>query len=166
MARRTTVLQRRREAFRRCSALSRCLSRPQPARHGVRARKARVLRLLPRDSQRSGARARATQKLGWRRRLQLARRITVLQRRREAFRRNGPLSHSAWTDHNQQRGTTCASSELACCASSRETASAVARAHVPRESWLCVGGHSWHVAPRSCNKEERRSAGTGPFYGA
>ena len=35
---------------------------PQPARHGARAQQARVLRLLLRDSERSGALARATRK--------------------------------------------------------------------------------------------------------
>ena len=48
---------------------------------------------------------------------------------------------SALTDHNQT-GTARACSKLACCASSRETASAVARSHVPREQQLILGGLS------------------------
>ena len=61
LARRTTATHRRIEASCRCSASSSYISRPQPALHGARAQKACVLRLLLRDSQRSGALAHATQ---------------------------------------------------------------------------------------------------------
>ena len=71
--------------------------------------------------------------------------------------------HIARTDHNQ-RGTARARSKLACCASSREIASAVARARVPHESWLCIGGRSWHVAPRLRVERERDLAGAVPFH--
>ena len=55
--------------------------------------------------------------------------------------------------------------KLACFATSRETAGAVARKRVPRESRLCgAGGHSSHVAPRSCTGLERPSAGAVPLY--
>ena len=37
-----------------------------------------------------------------------------------------------------------------------DTASAVAHLHVPRESRLLVGGHSWRVEARSCTVGERR----------
>ena len=47
-------------------------------------------------------------------------------------------------------------------ATSRETASVVALARVPRESRLCVGGRSWNVATRSCTEGERPPAGTVP----
>ena len=57
LARRTAVLRQRREASRRHSALSQGTGRPQSARHGARAQQVRVLRLLPRDSQRRHARA-------------------------------------------------------------------------------------------------------------
>ena len=48
-----------------------------------------------------------------------------------------------------------ARSKLACFATSRETATAVALACVPCECRLRVGGHSSHVAPRSCAEIER-----------
>ena len=48
-----------------------------------------------------------------------------------------------------------AGSKLACCASSRETASVVARSRVPRESRLILDGHRWHVAPRPHAEGER-----------
>ena len=70
---------------------------------------------------------------------------------------------SAYADHNQ-RGTACARGKLACFATSRETASAVALVRVPRECRLRVGGHSSHVAPRSCTEGERSSAGAVPFH--
>ena len=53
---------------------------------------------------------------------------------------------------------------LACFATSRDTASAVALASVPRDCRLHVGGHSSHVAPRSCTVIERPSAGAVPLY--
>ena len=53
-----------------------------------------------------------------------------------------------------------ARSTLACCASSRETASAVPRSRVPRKSRLILGGRSWYVAPRP------RTEGEGPLGGA
>jgi len=60
--------------------------------------------------------------------------------------------HGAQNDHNQ-RGTAHARGKLACCASSRETASAVARSRVPCESRLrkveVAPGTSRHdLAPR------------------
>ena len=55
LARPTTVLHRRREALRRCSALLYHVYRFHPARHGARALQPRVFCHLPRDSQRSGA---------------------------------------------------------------------------------------------------------------
>ena len=60
----------------------------------------------------------------------------------------------ARNDHNQ-RGTAHARSKLACCASSRETASSVSRLRAPRESRLVIGGRSWRVAPRPRAEGER-----------
>ena len=76
-----------REAFRRCSTLLWCVGRSQPARHGARARQVCVFCHLPKDSQRSGACARATRMPAARWRPKLARRTTALRRKREAFRR-------------------------------------------------------------------------------
>ena len=57
---RSTGLHRGREASRQCSASTWGMYRPHPVRHGARASQARVLRLLPTDSQRSGKLAYAT----------------------------------------------------------------------------------------------------------
>ena len=54
--------------------------------------------------------------------------------------------------------------KLACFATSRETASAVALACVPRESRLSVGDRSWNVATRPCTEGERPLAGAVPCY--
>ena len=62
VARRTKAARRRREACRLCSALACCMKRPQSPRHGTCAQQDRVLRLLPIDSERSGAPACATQR--------------------------------------------------------------------------------------------------------
>ena len=64
----------------------------------------------------------------------------------------------AMTDHNQT-GTARARSKLACCASFRETASAVARSRVPREQQLILGGRNWYVTPRPRAEVERPLAG-------
>ena len=74
--------------------------------------------------------------------------------------------HSARTDHNQ-RGTSRARDKLSCFATSRETATAVAPVRMPRECRLSgAGGHSSHVAPRSCAETKGPSAGAVPFHGA
>ena len=71
----------------------------------------------------------------------------------------GPLAGAvalfkARTDLDQ-RDTARVRSNLACCTSSRETASTVARSRVPRESRLVLGGNRWHVAPRPRAERER-----------
>ena len=50
-----------------------------------------------------------------------------------------------------------------CCASSPQTANAVARLRAPRESRLLVGGRSWHVGAWSYTDEEGLLAGAVPF---
>ena len=92
LTRRSTVLRRWREASRRCSGIVLGTVQLQAARHRACASQARVLRLLPIDSDRSGA-----------------------------------------------------------------------LAYAPRESRLCLGGRSWHVAARSCADGERRLAGSVTF---
>ena len=54
--------------------------------------------------------------------------------------------------------------KLACFATSRETATVVALACVPRECRLRVRAHSSHLAPRSCAERERPSAGDMPSH--
>jgi len=73
--------------------------------------------------------------------------------------------HSTYGNRSQ-RGMARARGELACFATSRETDSAVALIRVPRECRLRVGGHSSHVAPRSCTSRERPPAGAVPFCSA
>ena len=72
---------------------------------------------------------------------------------------------SAWLDRNQ-RGTSRARRKRACCASSRETVSAAARLHVPREHRLILGGRSWYVAPRPRAEGERPLVGVIPLPSA
>ena len=48
-----------------------------------------------------------------------------------------------------------ARNKLACCASSRETASAVPRSRVPHKRRLILDGRSWDVAPRPRAEGER-----------
>ena len=62
LARRTTAARERGESSRRCSALLRRMRRLQAARHGAHVQQARMQRLLPRGSERSGTVARATRK--------------------------------------------------------------------------------------------------------
>ena len=163
LARRTTVLRRRREAFRRCSVISGRVKRSHPARHGVRTRHARVFRHLPRDNRRSGACASVTRQPAvrcWR--PHLACRTTVLRRRREASCRCSTLSYR--TDRPQPARHVARTRKFACFAISRETASAVALERVPRECRLHVGGNSSYVAPRSCTERERPLAGVVHFH--
>ena len=60
LARRTTVLRRKREAFCQYGTLRQCADRSQPAQHSARTQQACVFCHLPRDIQRSGACARST----------------------------------------------------------------------------------------------------------
>ena len=52
-----------------------------------------------------------------------------------------------------------AHNKLALCASTRETANAVACSRVPQKSRLMLGGRSWYVAPRPRAEKERPLAG-------
>ena len=54
------------------------------------------------------------------------------------------LVHGPTTTSETRR----ARNKLECCASSRETANAVARSRAPRKSRVILGGRSWYVAPR------------------
>ena len=56
--------------------------------------------------------------------------------------------------------------KLACFATSRDSASAVALACRSRKCRLCAGGHSSYVPPRSCTERERPSAGAVSFHSA
>ena len=110
-ARRTTVLRRERKAFRRCSTLLWCVGRSQPAWHGAHVRQACVLRHLPKDSQRSGACSRATRMTASCWRPQLARRTTVVRRKKEASRRCSTLP---WRVGQSQRARHGARARQAC----------------------------------------------------
>ena len=118
-----------------------CLSsgadRPEPARYGARASQARVVRLLPRESERSGALACAPRKS----------RLCVGGRSWQVApssctEGDRPVAgavpfHRIHADYNQ-RGTARVSRKLLCCASSPEIASAVARSCVRRAKAGCV----------------------------
>ena len=122
----TTVLRRKKEASRRHSALLYDMERLLPAQHGARASQPRVLRLLPRDSDRNGAPARLPGESrlcvggrGW----HVAPRSYAEGERHLA--RVVPL-YKVCTDHTQ-RGTAPARRKCACSASFRETAGVVKR---------------------------------------
>ena len=74
---------------------------------------------------------------------------------------------AARTD-NHTHGTARARSKLTCCASSRETASAVARSRVAREGQLILSleGSSWHVALRPHAEAEGPLAGSVALFQA
>ena len=117
-----------------------------------------MLRRLPRDSERSGALACATRTPAYSERPQLVRRTTAARRNE-----TGPLSgqcpclaYGPSTTSAARR----AHSKFACYASSRETASAVARSRLPRKSGLVLGGRRWYVAPRPRVEGEGALVGT------
>ena len=112
----------------------------------------------PRDSQNSGACARA---IGGHSSHGTPRSCTE----RERPSGGAVPFHGARTNHDQ-RNMAHARGKLTCLATSRETASAVAPVYVPRKCRVRVGGHIPHVAPRSCAERERPSAGVAPFYSA
>ena len=141
-----------------------CLSsgadRPEPARYGARASQARVVRLLPRESERSGARACAPRKS----RLCVGGRSWQVAPR-SCTEGDRPVAgavpfHRIHADYNQ-RGTARANRKLLCCACSPETASAVARSCVRRAKAGCVfeASAGRHVAARACAEGERPLAG-------
>ena len=100
----------------------------------ARAASSRVF-ATSRETASAVALARATRKPAACWRPQLARRTTVLHRKREAFRRcSAFLVRKPITD---QRGTARARGKLACFATSRETASAVALARATRMPAAC-----------------------------
>ena len=95
-------------------------------------------------------------------RLQLTRRSAVVHRGREPFRRCSILTYGI--DRLQSaRHSACVRRKRSCCASSPQTANAVARLRAPRESQLLVGGHCWHVGARSCTEREMLVAGSVTF---
>ena len=135
---------------------------PQPARHGARASQARVLRLLSRERERSGALARAPleSRMCWRPRLARRR---VLNRREQASRWCIVFSSSADRPQSARYGARASQARVVRLLP-RESERSGALACAPRKSWLCVGGHYWQVAPRSCTEGESPLAGTVPFH--
>ena len=74
--------------------------------------------------------------------------------------------HRARADYDQ-RSATCAGRKRACCASSRERASAVAQSRVrTRASGGCAGDSSSHGAAWLCTEGERPLAGVVAFHRA
>ena len=91
----------------------------------------------------------------------LARRTTVLHRRERPPAGAVPFHRAG--GERRQRGEACSRGKLACFATSRDTASAVALARRSRECRLCAGDHSSHVVPRSCTDGHRPPADAVPF---
>ena len=157
-ARRTTVLRQRRGGYRRCIALSWGAGRPQPARQGARATQARVLHLLARESERSGALACVPRKS----------RLCVGGRSghvapRSCVEGDRPLAdavpfYKVRTDHSH--GTARTRGKRAC-ASSQQRASTVARLRTRHARAFCVleasAGTSQHdLTPKDRGRSQAR----------
>ena len=127
----------------------------------ARAQQARVFCHLPRDTERSGARASVMRKPAACWRPQLARPRSRTEGERPPA--GAVPIRDAQTDHNQ-RGTARMGGKLTSFPISRDTASAVALARRSHESRLCAGGLSSHVAPRSCTEGQWPPAGAVPFH--
>jgi len=167
LARRTTVLHRRRESSRRCGALLRGVSLLQPSRHGARSKQAQVLPLFSQETVSAGAPAlRDTPRwLG-----AGGRSWHVVPRLRAEKER--PLAGAApfgreWADQDQ-RSTAHARSKVECCASFPETASisSMRRARHAALAWRRTPQLARHTAVVRLRGEgfRRRSAllqGTG-----
>ena len=146
----------------RRSALLTGIGRPQPARHGARAQQARVLRLLPRDSEQ---RATCCVTRGAVLALEAAAGTSHHEARAEGERplAGAVLLFRARADHNQRGTARASASSSAAPPPQRQRA----HAHAPRRGtrrWLGVGGRSWHVAPRARAEGERPLAGAVSFY--
>ena len=154
LERRITAASGRREASRRCSALAQRIGRPQPACHGTRAA-ASARGAPPPKRQRAQCRARSFHsEAGWF--LEAAAGVShyhrVPKKRGSSPVQCPYLAHESNTTSAARRAR---GSKLKCCASSRETASAVVHPRVPRESRLIMGAHRWHVAPWPHTDKER-----------
>ena len=146
LARRATVVRRRREASRRCGALLWGVVRPHPARHGALAQKACVPRLLTRDRERR----RASAAQDTRRWLGVRAHSWDVTPRPHAegempIAGTAPFYEAPY-EHNQ-RATARAYRKLACCASSPATESTGAPPLSDTRRWLDVEDHGWQVAP-------------------
>ena len=132
----------------------RSAARSELARHGARAQQARVLRLLPRGSERSGAVARASRKPASSWRLQLARCTTAARRKREASRRRGAfLRCMVWPDPARHGACAQQASTLRLLSGGCERSGAVARAtQKPADYWMP------HLARRTTAARRRREA--------
>ena len=161
LARHTTKARRKRGASERHSVLSYRTRRQQLARRGANDQQARLLRLIPSDSERRYACAALHVALVWRWRFQLARHTTGAHHTREPPAGAVPYRRLR-TVYNQRR-MACARSKLECCAPPSD--SERRRTSFARETRRClgVGGRSLHVAPRARDKGERPLVGAGVF---
>ena len=136
LARRITVWCRMREASRRCSALSWCTGHGPIATSAAQRARAARSRAAPLPERQSAQTRSRLPRGSW---LRIGGRSWHVAPRPGADGGGAPVSavsfRVARTDRNQ-RATAHACIRLACCASSRETASAEARSRLPRESWL------------------------------
>ena len=165
LARGSTALHRRRAASRSCSALPWGMERPQPARRSARARQAHVLRLLPRERQRSGAQARYTRKPA-----------------HEVGAAAGTWEHGLAPKKGGLSLVQCPSigHGATTASAARRARAATARAAPPPQrqpaQWRTSALHaqagsrsgrrSWHVGARPCTEEGRPLARAVPFHGA
>ena len=152
LARGSTVLHRRREASRWCNALPKGMDRLQPTRRGACALQARLLRLLPREIKRSGAIACAhTRKRVVREAAAVTSEHGFLPKERALSLVQCPsIGHGTTATSG---GAARSRGERACCASSRERASAVSQSRVcTRANRPCIRCRGWHVAAQPCTE--------------
>ena len=164
LARESPVLHRRRAASRSFSALLWFTKRSPLGRRGVRAQQARVMRLLPRESQRSGAQAHYTRKPTREVRTRAGTREPCLAPKKGGFSlvQCPSMIHEAITARAARRASTTSA-----CASpppQREPAQWRASAlHAQAASRSEDKG--WHVGARPCTEEGRLFARAVPVHG-
>ena len=144
-----TRARRKREAFRRKSALLYTIERLQLAWHGARNKKPLVLRLPPETASAGVPAPRETRGACWRWRRQLARRTTGARRRREASYPTSIFLYAIRRPHPAGAARRTHAESLIAAPTPRRQG-APARLRLARHAALVgVGGRSWHVTPRA-----------------
>ena len=139
-----------------------------PAQRGVRTSEARVLRLLPRESERSGAQVRCTRKPPREVRASAATWEHGLTQQKGRLLAPAVPFQSAWIEC-RQRGAARARRKCACCAFSqeRERARVCAFFTCAHAQVSCsFGGRGSHVGARPCAEGDGRPAGAVGFRSA
>ena len=156
LARHNTAARRRRQAFRRCTALWDGLGRSRPVRH-----KLTCYASSP-ETERSDARASADTQSDWALEAKPGgthHGLVPMERGLSPVR--WPYIVREATTTSATRRSRVATRVLHVVPGNSERSGALACAL--RESQLCVGGHRWNVAARSCTEAERPLANMVPL---